>query len=171
MILYSHPIYEKISPWLGLFECKRAYREQSKELVVKQNEVDVILFGMGRFGSGIAGELRQRGHRVLGVNFDPVLVQQLGDDGYLVRYGDAEDSEFLASLPLGTVRQAVSSVREMSVNLVLLQGLHQCNYKGKVVVTAHSRSNAEQLKQAGADRVLIPYADAAVEAVDTLFGR
>jgi len=31
--------------------------------------------------------------------------------------------------------------------------------------------NIEQLKDAGADRVLMPYADAAAEAVDKLFGQ
>jgi len=58
----------------------------------------------------------------------------------------------------------------MPVNLALLHGLHDYGYKGCVAVTAHTLTNAEQLKQAGADRVLIPYADAAAEAVDNLFG-
>jgi len=51
----------------------------------------------------------------------------------------------------------------------VLQGLHLYGYKGRVAVTSHTTPNAEQLKQAGADRVLIPYADAAAEAVDSLF--
>ena len=38
-----------------------------------------------------------------------------------------------------------------------------------MAVTAHTLPNAKQLKQAGADQVLIPYADAAAEAVDNLF--
>ncbi|NOQ80822.1 MAG: sodium:proton exchanger [Gammaproteobacteria bacterium] len=169
MILYSHSIYEWISPWLGMFERKRAYREETRALSAEESGVDVILFGMGRFGSGIASELRQRGHRVLGVDFDPVLVRQQDGNIYAVRYGDAEDPEFLASLPLGQVGWVLCSVREMPVNLALLHALHEYGYKGKVAVTAHSTSNAEQLKHAGADRVLIPYADAAAKVVDTLF--
>ena len=91
-------------------------------------------------------------------------------NGYAERYGNAEAPEFLATLPLGPVRWVVSSVREMAVNLALLHGLHDYGYKGRVAVTAHSSHNAEQLEQSGADRVLIPYADAAAEAVDNLFG-
>jgi len=169
MILYSHPIYEWISPWLGLFERKQAYREESADLDAEEGDVDVILFGLGRFGSGIASELQQRGHRVIGVDFDPVLARQQGGNSYIVRYGDAEDPEFLTSLPLGQVNWVLSSIREMPVNLALLHGLHEYGYKGKVAVTVHSTSNAEELKQAGADQVLIPYADAATEAVDILF--
>jgi len=171
MILYSHPLYEKMSPWLGVFERKRAYREESRDLTADESGVDVILFGLGRFGSGIVRELRQRGHRVLGVDFDPDLVRRQGGNGYAVRYGDAEDPEFLASLPLGQVRWVLSSVREMPVNLSLLHGLRVQGYSGQVAVTAHSFQHAEQLKDAGADYVLLPYADAATEAVDNLFGQ
>jgi Kef-type K+ transport system membrane component KefB len=170
MILYSHPLYERIAPWLGLFERKRAHREEVGDLATEESGVDFILFGLGRFGSGISSELQQRGHRVLGVDFDPDLVRRQSGNGYAVRYGDAEDPEFLASLPLGRVRWVLSSVREMPVNLALLHGLRDYGYKGRVAVTAHTPTNAEQLKQAGADRVLIPYADAAAEAVDKLFG-
>ncbi|HEB87115.1 MAG TPA: sodium:proton exchanger [Gammaproteobacteria bacterium] len=169
MILYSHPLYERLSPWLGVFERKRAYREEAQELS-DESRVDVILFGMGRFGAGIARELRQRGHQVLGVDFDPDLVRRQEGNGYAIRYGDAEDPEFLVTLPLAQVRWVLSSVRGKDINLALLHGLRQHEYKGRVAVTAHTTSDAEQLRQAGADRVLIPYADAAVEAVDNLFG-
>jgi predicted Kef-type K+ transport protein/voltage-gated potassium channel Kch len=170
MILYSHPLYERISPWLGVFERQRAHREDARDWNTEENGYDVILFGLGRFGSGIARELRQRGYRVLGVDFDPELVRRHEGDDYAVRYGDAEDPEFLATLPLGRVRWVLSSVREMSVNLALLHGLRDHGYKGRVAVTAHTTFDAGQLEQAGADRVLIPYADAAAEAVGNLFG-
>ncbi|HHJ14609.1 MAG TPA: sodium:proton exchanger, partial [Gammaproteobacteria bacterium] len=170
MILYSHLLYERLSPWLGVFERKRPYREEAQERHGDDNGVDVILFGLGRFGAGIGRELRQRGYRVLGVDFDPNLIRRQASNDYEVRYGDAEDPEFLASLPLGQVRWVLSSLREMPVNLALLHGLRDQGYKGRVAVTAHASVNAGQLKQAGADRVLMPYAAAAAEAVDSLFG-
>ena len=170
MILYSHPLYEWIAPWLGVFERKQAHREDAGDLAAEEDKIDVILFGQGRFGSGIARELRQRGYSVLGVDFDPELVRRQVEYGYAMRYGDAEDPEFLATLPLGQVRWVLSSIREMPVNLALLYGLRDYGYKGRVAVTAHATSNAGQLRQAGADQVLIPYTDAAAEAVDYLFG-
>ncbi len=171
MILYSHLLYERLAPWLGLFERKRAYREEAREQAAEEDEVEVILFGLGRFGAGIARELQQRGYRVLGVDFDPDLVRRHRAHGYTARYGDAEDPEFLATLPLGRARWILSSLREVPVNLALLHGLRNYGYAGCVAVTAHSDSDARQLKRAGTDQVLIPYADAAAEAVDSLFGR
>ncbi|MBL4574523.1 MAG: cation:proton antiporter, partial [Opitutaceae bacterium] len=169
MILYSYPLYEKVSPWLGVFERKRAYREVTQDMTTEESGADVILFGLGRFGTGIARELRERGYQVLGVDFDPDLVRRQEGHGYAVRYGDAEAPEFLATLPLGQVNWVLSSVREKNVNFALLHGLHDHGYKGRVAVTADTPSDAGQLEQAGADWVLIPYADAAAEAINNLF--
>ena len=170
MILYSHPLYEWISPWLGVFERRRAHREDAQDLHEDDGGRDVLLFGLGRFGAAIARELQQRGHRVLGVDFDPDLVRRLEGNGFPVCYGDAEDPEFLATLPLQDVRWVLSSVRGMDINLALLQSLRDLGYKGRVAVTAHTTPDAEQLERSGANRVLIPYADAAADAVDSLFG-
>ncbi|MCF6336824.1 MAG: cation:proton antiporter [Gammaproteobacteria bacterium] len=170
MILFSHHLYERLAPWLGVFERKRAYREDAQNRDMEQHRVDVILFGLGRFGTRIAEELQQRGYRVLGVDFDPNLIHGQEENDFEVYYGDAEDPEFLASLPLEQAHWVLSSLRETSVNFALLHGLRDHGYKGRVAVTAHTATCAGQLKQAGADLVLIPYADAAAEAVDNLFG-
>lgn len=170
MILYSHPLYKRIAPWLDVFERKQAHWEKVLDQNVENSGYDIILFGLGRFGSGIAQELRQRGHRVLGVDFDPDLIRRQEGSSYAVRYGDAEAPEFLATLALDQVHWVLSTIPELSINLALLHGLREQSYNGQLAVTAHSPRNSEQLKDAGADHVLIPYAYAAVEAVDKLFG-
>ncbi len=170
MILYSYPLYERFAPWLRVFERQQAHREVEQDRHAQAAGYTIILFGLGRFGAAMARELQQRGHRVLGVDFDPELLHRQEVHDYTVRFGDAEDPEFLATLPLAQVNWVVSSVREKSINLALLYGLHNFAYQGHVAVTAHSARDARQLQEAGADRVLIPYADAAAEAVDKLFG-
>ena len=170
LILYSHPLYERISPWLNVFERKRAHREEALNRNTQESSYDVILFGLGRFGAGIEKELLQRGHQVLGVDFDPDLVRRHERHGYAVRYGDAEDPEFLATLPLGQVCCVLSSVPDMRVNLVLLHSLREHGYNGSIAVTAHTSRDTERLQDAGANQVLMPYSAAAAEAVDKLFG-
>ncbi len=170
MILYSHTLYDKLSPWLGIFERKQTHREEALDLLADGNTVDVILFGLGRFGSGIASELQQRGLRVLCVDFDPDLMRRHDGNGYSVHYGDAEDPEFIATLSLKQVAWVVSSVRDVSVNLSLLHSLRDHNFSGQVAITAHSLPHAKKLKEAGADHVMMPYSDAAKEVVNKLFG-
>lgn len=169
MILYSDALYKRLAPWLSVFERKQAFGDEESDLVAEDNQVDVIVFGLGRFGSGIANELQQRGHRVLGVDYDPALVRPNGGNGYTVRYGDTEDPEFLATLPLGKSYWVISTLRDTPVNLALIHGLRSHDYPGKVAVTAHTARDIELLTQSGADQVLTPYADAAIEAVDKLF--
>ncbi len=171
MILYSHPLYEWFSPWLSVFERKHAYREMDGDLTVDEGRVDAIVFGLGRFGSAIADELQKQGYKVLGVDFDPDLAHQQDVNGYCIRYGDAEDPEFVATLPLKQVNLVLSSVREVSINLALLHSLRECGYSGRVALTAYTVKNADILKQAGVDRILIPYIDAATEAVNSLFNK
>ena len=61
---------------------------------------EIILIGMGRYGSSIAQALRERGCGVLSVDYNTVLIRSGDSMGYPVRYGDAEDPEFIASRPL-----------------------------------------------------------------------
>ena len=167
MILYSHALYERLAPWLSLFERKTPHRELDSQHY-DDADFDVLLIGLGRYGAALAANLREQGCRLLAVDFDPGAVQQHIRDGYRVHYGDAEDPEFVASLPLARVRWVVSTVRDRAINRMLMHGLRQQDYRGRIAVAASSRQDARSLEQAGADMVLIPYADAAREAAAQL---
>ena len=116
----------------------------------------------------MAQNLRQQGYRLLAVDFDPEAVQRHAQEGYTVHYGDAEDPEFIASLPLAKVKWVVSTVRDPHISSMLLHGLQQQNYQGKVALSTSSRHDAELLRQRAVELVLVPYADAAREAADQL---
>jgi Trk K+ transport system NAD-binding subunit len=163
MILYSHLIYEKLSPWLSIFERKVPHRELDSSLDVSDN-VDVLLVGLGRYGTALADNLRNINCRVLAVDFDPAVVERHTREGYPVHYGDAEDPEFVATLPLAHARWVVSTVRDRTINRMLLHGLRQQAYRGKVAIAASNQHDKNLFEQDGVDLVLIPYSDAAKEA-------
>ena len=167
MILYSHAIYERLAPWLSIFERKIPHRELDSPLDAEDG-VDVLLIGLGRYGAALAENLRGRGCRLLAVDFDPTTVKRYFRDGFVVHYGDAEDPELVATLPLAKVRWVVSTVRDPVINRMLLHGLRQKNYRGKVAIASASHRDAAEFRQDGVDLVLVPYADAAKEAADRL---
>jgi len=167
MILYSHPLYERLAPYLTPFERKVTHREREMPQEGDGN-IDILLIGLGRFGATMAQSLRQQGARLLAVDFDPEAVALHTREGYAVHYGDAEDPEFVASLPLARARWVVSTVRDRGINRMLLHGLRQQDYKGKVAVSTASRQDARAFEQEGVDMVLIPYDDAAREAAERL---
>jgi Kef-type K+ transport system membrane component KefB len=168
MILYSHVLYEGFAPWLGLFERRMAHREEALDSPDAGPQADVIVFGLGRYGSRIVAGLRRRGAAVLGVDFDPEAVARCRSLGVPTHYGDAEDPEFPAHLPLARARWVVSTTPVREVNMALLHALRHHRFPGKVALTAHSAIDRDLLDQSGADLVLLPYADAADQAVDLL---
>jgi hypothetical protein len=170
MIIYSHQFYEKIAPWSRIFERKITYRELQDSTTAMDSTADIFLIGLGRFGSGIAEILRTNNYQVQAIDFNPDLVHEGDNTGHPVYYGDAEDPEFIATLPLSQVKWVVSTADDKHVSLALLHGLQNQNFQGKIAVTAHSDSLAEKLKQAGADLVLIPYADASQGAAAQIMG-
>ncbi len=167
MIIYSHVLYERLAPWLSVFERARPYREMDRP-AGEEGDVDVLLVGLGRFGAVVAETLRERGARLLAVDFDPEAVRMHARDGYSVHYGDAEDPEFVASLPLSRAKWVVSTVRDRYITRMLLNGLREQGYRGKVAVSASSRRDAREFEEMGVDLVLVPYADAARETADRL---
>lgn len=168
LILYSHPLYERLAPWLSRFERGSGDRETRDDAARDTGPIDVILFGLGRYGTGIAERLRNAGRSLLAVDFDPESVREGNQRGIVTHYGDAEDPEYPATLPLGQVRCIVSTARDPEVNTVLIRALRGHGFRGRLLVTAHNRLEAEQLRTAGADEVLLPFADAAQEAADRI---
>ncbi len=166
LIIYSHQIYERIAPALAVFERKVAHREEGMTTGDSKEQADVILFGMGRYGSNIARRLGEKGVKVLGVDFDPEAVQHCQRRGLAAQYGDAEDPEFPGTLPLDEAETVISSVPDRHVGLILLHALRDHGYAGEIWLTAHSAADADALYNAGADRVLLPFADAAKEVAD-----
>ena len=102
------------------------------------------------------------------VDYNPELTRSDDDGGHPVLYGDAEDPEFIASLSLYRVKWVISTARERHVNQSLIHTLKDLGYRGQIAVTADSAVEAERLQRAGADLVMVPYADAAGEAVERL---
>lgn len=170
MIIYSHPLYEWLAPWLKVFERQHPHREVAHGGVTDDGMAQIILFGMGRYGSGIARALRARGSRVLSVDYNPELVRSSDPMGYPVMFGDAEDPEFVASLPYLRSQWCVCTVRDLHINQILIHTLRSLGYAGRIAVTAHSPAEAVKLEKAGADIVLVPFVDAAREAADRLLG-
>ncbi|MDY6978964.1 MAG: cation:proton antiporter family protein [Pseudomonadota bacterium] len=167
MILYSHPLYDRLAPYLGIFERRVAYREAGQP-VGSADEASILLFGLGRFGASVAANLRSHGYRILAVDFDPEVVRLHTREGYAARYGDAEDPEFLATLPLDRVRWVISTIRDHGINRMLLSGLRQQGYHGRIALSSAHRHDAQLYAQEGIDLVLVPYADAAREAAERI---
>ncbi|MEI4234266.1 cation:proton antiporter [Roseovarius sp. D22-M7] len=177
MITYSHRLYALCEPLLGLFERRGTPREPPDAMIHQETPYDVIVFGLGRFGTAIGMRLQRRGMRVLGVDFSPQAVRRWRELGLDTEFGDATDPECVADLPLARADWIVSSVPIHPTGLshedtrtTLIQLARSAGFRGRVAVASHHPSDTEDLVASGADLVLEPFQDAADRAVELLCG-
>ncbi len=167
MVLNGQALYEKLKPWLGVFERRVPFRERTTVPITEASPA-VIIFGLGRYGGRLMQRLHDQGIVTLGVDFDPEVVRRARHHGLDVRFGDAEDAELPASLPLGEVNWVVSTLPDADINRIFIAALRQHGYIGKVAVATHNEEDACVLKKSGADLIFFPYSDAAEYAAETL---
>ena len=161
MILYSHPLYQKLAPFLGWFERRNPFREQAVESDTRTAAApEVIIFGLGRYGGRLALQLQEAGIRVLGIDFDPEQVIAMRERGIAVHYGDGQESGFLEELPLNNAKWVVSTLPDVESNVAFLNALKERRFRGEVAFVARDDEHGLRLKQAGAPTVLYPMRDA-----------
>jgi hypothetical protein len=170
IIIYSHFLYKVLGNYLSIFERTLTHEQKQVETfpALYSSAVDVIVFGLGRYGGSMVKQLRQQGVNVLGIDFDPEMVKYWRKEGLLTLYGDAEDPEFIASIPLNNVKWVVSTLPGQRMGLALLKSLQLKGFPGQVALTSHNQRDYEIFQQEQADLVLLPFLDAAKEAARTL---
>jgi len=168
LILYSDPIYNFLSKPLKLFERDNPYRESTIESGHAPLAIDAVILGLGNYGSGLADYMLQRRKTIIGVDFDPGVLQRWRERGVTVIYGDMSDPEIHDQLPLKRARWIVSTVRSKELSLSLMQHLYALGYTGKVAVTAQNQAEADLFASHGATVVFRPFIDAAEQAADAL---
>ena len=169
MILYSHVLYEKLQPFLGVFERQVPFRENQS---TPQSELsfasDVVIFGLGRYGHRMAYGLVDAGLSVLGVDFDPTVVAHSKKEGLSIRFGDAIDGAFLEALPLKNARWVISTMPDLESNRILIKELRQMNFTGEMAVIARENADGMVLKTMGVPTVLYPINSAVDHVVAAL---
>jgi hypothetical protein len=163
LIMYSGPIFDRLDPYLAIFERKGEKKEPAQPA---PEDVDVIVYGLGRYGYHLVQRLLDEGVGVLVVDWDPYAHH--GDERLSVVYGDAEDLEFPGSLPLDRAQWVISTIPRVDTSRHLAAGLERWGYDGSLALLAHTEQDAERLADLGATVVLEPFREAAESRVEQL---
>jgi Kef-type K+ transport system membrane component KefB len=167
MILGSDRLYGWLQAPLRMFERSTPFSEISGS-ASGPVRADVVLLGLGRFGSAIYRQLQTHRLSILGIDFDPQALRLAAAHGLPVQYGDSEDPEFTATLPLSSATVVVSTLPSLKSNAAIRHGLETAGFQGRFIATAHDEAEVVKLEAIGAQRTLLPFLDAAERAAELI---
>ena len=158
----SYRLYTASRGLLSRFETQQRIPEEE---MIEPGDASVLIFGMGRVGSGAYDALRVRlGEQVLGVDADEDTVEKLEETGRHVILGSATDPDFWERMQLDShqVRLILLAMPNAQENLLAVRQLHDAGYTGKVAAIAKYADEAEALRDAGVHAAYNLYAEAGV---------
>lgn len=140
-----------------------------------------VLCGYGKVGVEVAAEFARRGVDFLVVEALPEAVDQLRERNYLFIQDDATREEVLEAAGVRRAQAIVAAVGSDADNTYITLTARALNPDALLVARAGAASSVPRLKQAGATRVISPYAEggrrmalsalqpSVVDFMDTLF--
>lgn len=155
LILYADQIYDRISDLLSVFE--RKGEKVDAKSTHHEGQYDVILFGYNRIGHDLLNIFKKKRKKVLVVDYDPEVIEELEAIGVDCLYGDADDVDFLDELKLDTVKLITSAIPDVDTNLLIVDKALQVNKKVITIVVGKKVREAVQLYDLGVSYVLMPH--------------
>lgn len=128
-------------------------KEKTKKRIIHSN---VIVIGLGRFGSSLARELMKTGHEVLGVDTDERIVQNMSHELTHTVRADTTDEATLKELGISEFDSAVVAIgADLEASILTTALLLQLGVPN-VWAKANSTSHGLILDQLGCHHVIFP---------------
>lgn len=154
LILYSEKIYPRLSRVLNRLEL---VKKKSNEKGVIEEDYPCILFGYDRVGHTFTKVLSDIDEKYLVVDFNPHSIHRMQDLEISHLFGDAGDIEFLEQLPTTKPKLIISTIPDVSTNMLIIKHMLSRNPKAIVIPIAHTIAEAAELYSAGASYVIMPH--------------
>lgn len=173
LILYSHKIYDVLSPALEIFQRKNDFT-RLENAHGERESYDMIVIGLGRFGRRLAHMLDEHSEiKYLSVDYDPAVINEWKAKGKDIIYGDMEDPDLLDQIPVKGNEVIVCTVSNNELTQQLMKMTERHPFNGKIYVTADTGKDYQQLKNYGFedDKILQPHQMAALHFYESCVKR
>lgn len=156
MITHSNWLYTKLAKYLDVFERKQL----AEGIIIKEGNFSdhIVLVGAEQVGKDLLRFLTKKtdGGKIIVVDFNPAVIENLAADGINALYGDIADFELLADLNFAAAKLIISTVPDVVDNLTLVKTAKNAGFAGPIITTAYWAKDGVTLYEAGADFVLVP---------------
>ncbi len=152
-IYYAHPIFNKISHLLNIFDRKK----QGNKEIIKSKGYEVILIGYHRIGYKLLQTIKKVTKSFFVIDYNPKVILALSKEKIDGVYGDAGDKEFLNEIGLEHARLIISTIPDEEANIAIREMIKRTGSKAIFIATAEQPRTALDLYEAGVDYVIIPH--------------
>lgn len=152
IILYDEKLYELIGDKLDFFERK----EPKKEHDVK-HPPELILAGYQKGGEQFVKVFKEMGKPFLVIDYDPLVIERLDQEGVPNTYGDLTDLELLGEVRMDKAKLVISMSSDFTTNTFLASYLDKNNPSAVVICSADTPGQAADLYAEGVSYVLMPH--------------
>ena len=131
-------------------------------------DAEILIFGMGRFGSSTYDQLNKvYGRKVLALDYDSEKVAVHQKAGRNVIHDDATDQDFwekinFAHLRTGQVQMVMLCMGDLQSHKYTIERLREINYRGVISATGKYDDEVKALQKEGVDSAYNFYAEAGV---------
>jgi hypothetical protein len=155
----SKTLYQRWRHSLHPFE--RRERLPGDEMI-RAGKAQVVVFGMGRVGTGAYDYLRSKwGEVVLGIDIDEDCVERHRKAGRNIVHGDATDADFwVRAERSGRVKLALLAFADHEENMAVASLLQEQGFNLELASVAHYPDDEQSLRDAGVHAVFNFYASA-----------
>ncbi|MEO6825991.1 MAG: TrkA family potassium uptake protein [Microbacteriaceae bacterium] len=136
-----------------------------------KNDAPVLVIGLGRFGSGTAGQLERLDREVLAVDSDALLVQKWADRVTHAVQADARNADALRQIGAQDFSVAVVAVGSSIEASVLITANLVDMKLPQIWAKAISQSHGKILERIGANHVIYPEVEAGERVAHLVSGR
>lgn len=155
MILGAGKIYHLVAPRLQIFEKK--VTKEAAFLFTTDIRNHAVLVGCDRTGKLLLNYLKKYWmNKYVVVDFNPSVFRKLTTNKLPVIFGDIEDLEILEAANIRNSRLIISTISDLSANLVVLEYLKSTRSHITSIFTAGTRSEGIKLYEKGASFVIVP---------------
>ncbi|CAN5662187.1 cation:proton antiporter [soil metagenome] len=152
-----HNLYSRFEPMLCRFERNVRHPDETPQILGSARS---LVFGMGRTGSAAYANLKDHGGRPVGLDSDPTKIEEHRAEGRRVVYGDAEDPEFWGNLNVIDLERVILTLPDLEGRMQAVQELRDRGFEGVISTISMYPDEEEALRNAGADIIAHPLAEA-----------
>jgi voltage-gated potassium channel len=136
--------------------------------IIDELDGHYIVCGYGRIGRVVAQGIKKEGYDVVAIERNPKALEQLEKHKMLFIAGDATMDEVLLSAGLKKAKCLITALAEDAANVFVTLTSRQLNPDITIVARTDTESHVSRLKQAGAERVFMPYSIGGMRLVQSV---